>query len=304
MIPGWEGRDAEAWAGVLGVPRLELHAEVTSTNARFRDATAPFTTVVAHAQREGRGREGRTWHSPPGGGLWMSVLLPLPPGGPPGVVPLAVGVAAAEAVEAAIGGKVGRGLALGLKWPNDLLVVGNGVVGNGMLHTRARKLAGILCEAVPGGIVAGVGVNLRAGSGEGSVDAVSVEGASGEGSRGEVERVEVARGEAGFPAVALEQLAGRAVLPAELAGLLIAALRRWADPPPDRLEGALREAWEARDLLRGTRVRITPGVPGAGRAGPRGRVRGVGEDGSLQVEDEVTGATVSVRAGRVRWVEP
>lgn len=318
MIPGWEGRDAEEWARILGVPRLELHAEVGSTNARLRSAAAPFTpaaapfapapasvppaaapvrpaappftTVVAHAQREGRGREGRRWHSPAGGGLWISVLLPLPPGGPPGVTPLAVGVATAEAVEAVIGRMGGgQGFAVGLKWPNDLLVVRDAGMRTFGLAERVGKLAGILCEAVPGGIVAGIGVNLRAGSDEGAIE----EGSGEEGS-----------GEAGFPPVYLERLAGRAVSPSELAGLLIPALRRWADPPADRLEGALREAWDARDLLRGTRVRVTPGVLAPGRTGPRGRVRGVGEEGSLLVEDEVTGETASVRAGQVRWVEP
>jgi len=206
-----------------------------------------------------------------------------------------VGVATAEAVEAVIGRMGGgRGFAVGLKWPNDLLVVPDaGMRAFGMTE-RVGKLAGILCEAVPGGIVAGIGVNLRAGSDEGAIEEGSGEEGSGE----------AGSGEAGFPPVHLERLAGRAVSPSELAGLLIPALRRWADPPPDRLEGALREAWDARDLLRGTRVRVTPGVLAPGRTGPRGRVRGVGEDGSLLVEDEVTGETASVRAGQVRWVEP
>jgi len=285
MIPGWEGRDEEGWARVLGVPRLELHRELSSTNRRLRGASLSFTTVVAHAQLEGRGREGRRWRSPAGGGLWISVLLPLPPGGPPGVAPLAVGVATAEAVEAVMaemeegegrGGMREREVRLGLKWPNDLLVVGPG-------DRDVAKLAGILCEATSGGIVAGIGVNLR----------TEVAGATTDGG---------AEADAGFPAIGLDALTGRPVPPSALAVPLLAALRRWADPPPDGLEGALREAWESRDLLRGTRVQVTSGTREEGRGGPRGRVRGVGVEGSLLVEDEAGGVPVAVRAGHVRWI--
>jgi BirA family transcriptional regulator, biotin operon repressor / biotin---[acetyl-CoA-carboxylase] ligase len=301
MIPGWEGRDAEAWAKVLGVPRLELHDELDSTNTRLRalatggdggtGRASPFTTVVAHAQRAGRGRDGRNWRSEGGAGLWISVLLPMPPGGPPGVATLAVGVAVAEAVERLGGGPGGR---VRLKWPNDLMAVtpdGRGVC----------KLAGILCEVAGGGeggggIVAGVGVNLHPAShpaGRPSPDA----------------RGESAGGIEEFPSADLETFLGRRVPPSELARHLVHALRRLADPPPARLEGGLRAGWEARDLLPGTRVQVTPG--------PRGVVRGVGDDGALLVEPEEgasvrllasghaergRGGVVPVRAGRVRWI--
>jgi BirA family biotin operon repressor/biotin-[acetyl-CoA-carboxylase] ligase len=72
----------------------------------------------------------------------MSVVLP-PVGAAPWL-PLVVGLAVAEAVEEATGV-----LAVGLKWPNDLVL-------------RGRKLGGILCESAGGAVVAGVGVNLRA----------------------------------------------------------------------------------------------------------------------------------------------
>jgi BirA family biotin operon repressor/biotin-[acetyl-CoA-carboxylase] ligase len=98
------------------------------------------TVVVAETQTAGRGRMGRVWHSPPGAGLYVSIVL-TPPHTP------GAGVALAEGVQAA------TGLGAEIKWPNDLIVAG-------------RKLAGILAEsAAQGGalqfIVLGFGLNLR-----------------------------------------------------------------------------------------------------------------------------------------------
>jgi BirA family transcriptional regulator, biotin operon repressor / biotin---[acetyl-CoA-carboxylase] ligase len=265
-LPGWEGEDAAGWARRLGVPRLALLGSVDSTNVWLRglaaEGTPPFTTVVAHEQSAGRGREGRGWDSPAGGGLWISVLLPQPPSGPPGVTSLAVGVAVAEALEG-----VGVG-GVRLKWPNDVLVEGGGPVPG--------KVAGILCEVAPrtgggggsAGIVAGIGVNLAPAP------------SSGGGTPG------------GWPRGSVTAVTGRWVPAGELAVALLAALRRWGDPPPDRLEGALRQAWVARDFLRGQGVGVTPG--------PQGRVIGVGDDGALLVDPLRGGDPVAVRGGSVR----
>jgi BirA family biotin operon repressor/biotin-[acetyl-CoA-carboxylase] ligase len=106
----------------------------------------PFTVIVADAQTEGRGREGRAWYSARGSGLWISVLVPVDDPGSPGVLPLAAGVAAALATERV------SGLSASIKWPNDILV-------------GDRKVGGILCETAgdSGAFAAvGVGLNLRA----------------------------------------------------------------------------------------------------------------------------------------------
>ena len=84
-------------------------------------------------QTAGRGRRGHTWFSPPGSGLYVSVVLMpararVDPMRATTLLTLAAGVALAEAVEAA------TGLRVDIKWPNDLLV-------------GRRKLAGILAEA-------------------------------------------------------------------------------------------------------------------------------------------------------------
>lgn len=135
----------------LGVELHELDVvDSTSDEAAARAAAgAPHgAVVVAAAQRRGRGRLGRPWHSPPGENLYLSCVLrpsipiaSLPP------VTLAAGVAVAEAVAA-------FGVRAAVKWPNDVVVGG-------------RKLAGILTEMTTRGdrldfVILGVGVNLGA----------------------------------------------------------------------------------------------------------------------------------------------
>ncbi len=129
--------------------RVAWHEEVGSTNDLATSAAgggAPEGTVVAaNAQSAGRGRLGRSWASPPGAGLYVSVVLrPLPHALP--LLTIAAGVAVAEGVEAA------SGLSACVKWPNDV-------------YAGARKLAGILAEAgsSPAGdhVVIGFGINLR-----------------------------------------------------------------------------------------------------------------------------------------------
>lgn len=128
-------------------------AEVDSTNDLVADAgrrgEEAGLVIVAAAQRRGRGRQGRTWHSSPGSGLWMSVLRrpPVPAAQAPRwtlLTGLAIWAAASRL------GLDGQWL----KWPNDVLV-------------GERKLAGVLCElstrgGAVGHVVCGVGLNLRA----------------------------------------------------------------------------------------------------------------------------------------------
>jgi BirA family biotin operon repressor/biotin-[acetyl-CoA-carboxylase] ligase len=104
--------------------------------------------VVAGEQTAGRGRRGHKWFSPPGSGLYVSVVLApatarVDPPRATMLLTLAAGVALAEGVEAA------TGLSVDLKWPNDLLVSG-------------RKLAGILAEGNGDTVVLGYGINVLA----------------------------------------------------------------------------------------------------------------------------------------------
>ena len=128
-------------------PGIEWPESIPSTSDRLKAlarAGAPeWTIVLADEQSGGRGRDGRTWASPPGG-LYLSVLL-RPRFEKVGLLPLSAGVAVAEAV-----GEFG--VKTELKWPNDVLASG-------------RKLAGILSEAASGPagvewVVLGIGVNV------------------------------------------------------------------------------------------------------------------------------------------------
>lgn len=86
------------------------------------------TVLIADRQTGGRGRRGRSFFSPAGMGLYMSVIL-RPQCKPDGLMHLtcATAVSLCDAVENAVGFRPG------IKWTNDL------VYGN-------RKLAGILTE--------------------------------------------------------------------------------------------------------------------------------------------------------------
>ncbi|MBY0116056.1 biotin--[acetyl-CoA-carboxylase] ligase [Paenibacillus sp. FSL L8-0435] len=109
---------------------------------------AEGAVVVAEEQTGGRGRFGRQWFSPPGKGIWMSVLLrpDLPLQHTPQLT-LLTGVAVCRAVRACSGADAG------IKWPNDLLIDG-------------RKVCGILLESTVEDhevryCIAGIGVDVN-----------------------------------------------------------------------------------------------------------------------------------------------
>jgi BirA family transcriptional regulator, biotin operon repressor / biotin---[acetyl-CoA-carboxylase] ligase len=258
---GWEGSTRGEWAAWLGVPDLELHPELPSTNDRMkelaREGAPPWTAVVASSQTAGRGRGGKSWVSPGGAGLWMSVLVPGEWGDAPGAVPLLVGLAAARAVEAFMPGTSKRDAPSGvqLKWPNDLFISG-------------RKVGGILCERSgtgdPAPLVAGIGINLHRPSGEWPP------GLDG----------------AGF----LEDFGAVAGRPG-LARGVIREMRVLLDPMPSALGPHVLEEWRRRDQLTGQRVWC--------EAGPGGVAAGIAPDGALLVRTD-EGDVVAVRAGSVR----
>jgi BirA family biotin operon repressor/biotin-[acetyl-CoA-carboxylase] ligase len=106
------------------------------------------TVVIAETQTGGRGRLGREWDSPPGVGLYVSVVLRplLPPMELPQIT-LTTAVAVVRAVRQV------TGMAPGIKWPNDLLIHG-------------KKLGGILTEMETESdrirhVVIGLGLNVN-----------------------------------------------------------------------------------------------------------------------------------------------
>ena len=107
-----------------------------------RESAPEGLWIRAEQQTGGRGRQGRTWLSPPGN-LYASTLVRLTAGDPPAAtLSLVAGVALHQVTQA-----YAPEVPLMLKWPNDLLAHG-------------AKLAGILLERHEDAVVAGFGVNL------------------------------------------------------------------------------------------------------------------------------------------------
>lgn len=112
------------------------------------EGAAEGTLVCAEGQTKGKGRLGRSWSSPKGKGIYMSVVLrPALPPTEVAQLTLLTAVAVCEAIQGV------AGVSARIKWPNDILV------GN-------RKLAGILTELSAETdrvhfVVIGIGVNVN-----------------------------------------------------------------------------------------------------------------------------------------------
>lgn len=146
-----DGFPAAALARRWHVPHCRLLSLAGSALDVAHDlgaAGAPAgSVVVVEEQTAGRGRDGRSWSSPPGG-VWLSVLLrPAGGAGAFGIVSIRAGLILADVVDELIGAPATR-----LKWPNDVLL-------------RDRKLAGVLSEGRWQGdvlqwLAVGLGVNV------------------------------------------------------------------------------------------------------------------------------------------------
>ena len=144
-------RAEEAIRRVLGakwahIP-LRLLSETDSTNLRLKEwyragqITPPYL-LTADSQTAGRGRLGRSFLSPPGTGLYMSLLAAPPEGTDCGLITILAAVAVCRAIEET------TTLQPKIKWVNDLFV-------------RGKKVCGILAEGLSGPVIIGIGVNLR-----------------------------------------------------------------------------------------------------------------------------------------------
>lgn len=145
-----------ALAGTQFHGRLHHYATIGSTNTQaLADAQAgaePGQVYIADEQTAGRGRGGHTWHSEPERGLYLTVLVrPHLRSNETLRLSTLAGLAAHRTIQEV------TGLAIDLRWPNDL------VVGT---HP-ARKVGGILTEAAstPAGelrhAAVGIGINLN-----------------------------------------------------------------------------------------------------------------------------------------------
>ncbi len=145
----WDGRTPAVLAEACGIARVEVLSVTDSTldvaHSLAEQGAKAGTTVLADAQRLGRGRMGRSWSSESGRGVWCAVIER--PGSSDGLdlMSIRVGIEIAERLDTIAGEQVN------VKWPNDLM---RGI----------DKLGGILCEARWAGtnlswVAIGVGVN-------------------------------------------------------------------------------------------------------------------------------------------------
>lgn len=134
--------------------KIVLLESVDSTNNYAKELAShgaeSGTAVIAETQSSGKGRLGRTFVSPKGSGLYVTVIIrPKLDIADAQLITSCAAVAAAEAVESISGNEVG------IKWVNDL-------------YMNGRKICGILTEASLSlettsldYAVIGIGINVR-----------------------------------------------------------------------------------------------------------------------------------------------
>jgi len=204
-----------------------------------------MSVLFAEYQTGGRGRRGRSWLSPFGSGLCLSLTWrfdAVPPDLP------AIGIAAGIGLRRALSDTGADGLKL--KWPNDIVV-------------KERKLAGLLFDMTgeltgPIDLVIGVGVNILV-----------------------TERLseDVARAK-GLEPVGLADLVGaNEVSRNEVGANIVAALRYTLEEFRESGISRYRDEWERYDFLYGKNVTVQSGTKTYA-----GTARGIAEDGSLMLE--------------------
>lgn len=227
---------------------LEVLGQTDSTNSRLLNVadlpSGKADVCLAEQQSAGRGRRGRTWVAPFGGGICLSLswLFPEPPR-QLSALSLVAGLSVRRAAHR-FGARD-----IQLKWPNDVLV-------------GSRKLGGILCElrAEAGGpayVVIGIGINTRLSA---------------------AARREIAS--TGVEAADLDEAlaprsAGRNEVAAAIIDELIVALEVFQQ---DGLQPFLEE-WRNADAMHGAAARVT-----LGDTIHRGIARGVDAEGALLLE--------------------
>lgn len=238
----FELKPATRWIGTW----LEIYREVDSTNLvaeQLAASGAPEgTLVLADRQTAGRGRLGRSFHSPGGLGLYLSLILrPKLAGGRVHQFIFLAAVAVAETIRA----HLPESVPIEIKWPNDVLLGG-------------RKTSGInlpvqLEEDRVASAVLGIGVNLNNTLADFPPELREI-------------------------ATSLRIAGGEQVDRTGFAEALILRLEAEIETLRSHGFGRVLEAWEKFFTMRGARVRI--GGPGISR-GTEGVIEGVDPDGAL-----------------------
>lgn len=133
---------------------FNVFSEIESTNSFLMQQEGPpagrLDVAVTDNQTMGRGRHGRSWQSPPGSGLCLSLAYTYE-AQPENLsaLTLAIGLGVIEALEdTGVDG-------VQLKWPNDLMV-GDGKLGGILTESQSRSAGAIT-------IVTGLGLNVNLG---------------------------------------------------------------------------------------------------------------------------------------------
>ena len=123
--------------------RPYVYEQSCGSTQELLDAGMPEGALaLCDEQTHGRGRLGRSWTAPPGTAILSSLLLRPLSERVVSELSLVAGTAVAEAIEGAVG------LAVQVKWPNDVML-------------NRRKVAGILAEASDRIVIVGIGVNVN-----------------------------------------------------------------------------------------------------------------------------------------------
>ncbi len=203
---------------------IDLFEQINSTNGYLKDFCygEKIRVCLAESQTQGRGRFARTWHSPFGQNLYLSLLYPFNKDmSALAGLSLLTGLAICQAIEKLY--QLPK--PVGIKWPNDLLCAQQKLAGN-LIEVQAEAHG--QCYAIIG---MGINVNM----------------------------LNVSKRDITQPWTSIRQLTNsyqdRNVLAAALIDQLITSIKRFAS---DGLEVFL-EQWQARDCLRGQSIRLQVG---------------------------------------------
>jgi len=257
--------------------RLDVVEQAGSTNddvvAALRtepDAWPHASLLVAEHQSAGHGRAGRTWTTPPRSALTCTFVA-RPRSGPAtyGWLPLLAGLGTVRALRAT------AGVRAVLKWPNDVLVELGDRVEPLPGWGTARKVAGVLAQAVPQvpAVAVGIGVNVDQRADE-------------------------------LPVPWATSLALAGAGPADRANVLVALVRaldevaqRWVEHDGDAAAAGLVDEVASVCATLGRRVQVE--LPGGDVL--VGTAAGLADDGALLVTDD-DGVVQRVLAGDVTHV--
>lgn len=152
--------DADAIRGLVSsdvlkdIGQLQTFASIDSTNSYLMQTPGPSPGKISIAattnQTAGRGRQGKSWLSPPGSGVCLSAAYTFSeqPKNLPALT-LAIGLAALKALK----GLGARGIQI--KWPNDL-VARDGKLGGILTEVQSQSSKGVI-------VVSGIGINIKLG---------------------------------------------------------------------------------------------------------------------------------------------